>query len=283
MMITRVSMEEQLVAGPAAGLADEGVLAEQAWRSGNAIAAMAAADRVLAGGRDPGARAAGVAAAAAAADGALLDAAARWRGVAATLDGTPAVWAHGRAALAAGLAGHGDGAAEDLAQARRQLPDPAPRGLAVLIAGASAVVDALQGGFDGPTRRLAGLAATTVPADPLAADRWDELAVTVLAAGGDDHTAQLALADQPGRPSCRHQLLTAWLQLRTGQLTEARETMDGGDPHPHAAPQRGARGRRDGRAGPPVGQRPRAGHHLAAGGSGGGRGRCGAVPAGRLG
>jgi hypothetical protein len=80
MMITRLSMDDQLTAGPAAETADDGLLAEQAWRNGDAIAAMAAADRVLATGHDPGARAAGVAAAAAAADGALLDAAARCRG-----------------------------------------------------------------------------------------------------------------------------------------------------------------------------------------------------------
>jgi DNA-binding CsgD family transcriptional regulator len=201
------------------------MLAELAWRNGDAIAAMAAADRVLATGRDPGARAAGVAAAAAAADGALLDAAARWRGVAAALEGTAGVWAHGRAALAAGLAGDGHAAAQDLEQARRQLPDPAPRGLAVLIAGAGAVVDALQGGFETATRRLAGLAAATVPADPMASDRWDELAVTVVAAGGDDRAAQLILGGQAGRPSSRHQLLGAWLQLRTGHLNESRETL----------------------------------------------------------
>ena len=225
-MITRMSMDEHhLVAGPAADPGDDGLLVEQAWRNGDAIAAMAAADRVLAGGHDPGARAAGVAAAAAAADGALLDAATRWRGVAAAVDGTPAVWAHGRAALAAGLAGDAVAAAHDLEQARRSLPDPAPRGLAVLVDGASAVVDALQGGFDAATRRLAGLAASTVPADPLASDRWDELAVTVVAAGGDDHVAQLILGGQPGRRSSRHELLAAWLQLRTGHLEAAKETL----------------------------------------------------------
>jgi DNA-binding CsgD family transcriptional regulator len=225
MMITRLSMDDQLTAGPAAETADDGLLAEQAWRNGDAIAAMAAADRVLATGHDPGARAAGVAAAAAAADGALLDAAARWRGVAGAVDGTAGVWAHGRAALAAGLAGDGQAAAGDLERARRQLPDPAPRGLAVLVAGVGALVDALQGDFATATRRLAGLAAATVPADPLASDRWDELAVTVVAAGGDDHAAQLILGGQAGRSSSRHQLLAAWLQLRTGHLNEAKEAL----------------------------------------------------------
>ena len=224
-MITRVSMDEQLVAGPAADGSDDGTRAEQAWRDGDAIAAMAAADRVLAGGIDPGAKAAGVAAAAAAADGALLDAATRWRGVAAAVDGTPAVWALGRAALAAGLAGDGAAAAGDLARARTRLPDPAPRGLAVLVDGAAAVVAALHGGFDEATRRLAGLAAATVPVDALASDRWDELAVTVLAAGGDDHAAQLVLGGLPGRPTSRRELLAAWLRLRTGHLAEAKEAL----------------------------------------------------------
>ena len=105
MMITRLSMDEQLTAGPAAETADDGLLAEQAWRNGDAIAAMAAADRVLATGTRPGRAGGRGGAAAAAADGALLDAAARWRGVAGAVDGTAGVWAHGRAALAAGLAG----------------------------------------------------------------------------------------------------------------------------------------------------------------------------------
>ncbi len=64
-----------------------------------------------------------------------------------------------------------------------------------------------------------------MPADPLASDRWDELAVTVVAAGGDDHAAQLILGGQAGRPSSRHQLLAAWLQLRTGHLNEAKEAL----------------------------------------------------------
>jgi hypothetical protein len=53
------------------------------------VAAIEAADRVLAAGPDPGARAAGVAAAAGAADGALVDAAGRWRGIAAALGTEP--------------------------------------------------------------------------------------------------------------------------------------------------------------------------------------------------
>ena len=138
-----------------------------------------------------------MAAAAAAADGALLDAAARWRGSRprsrapresgrtagprwppawpGTATPPPRIWSRPPAAA-----------------------DPAPRGLAVLIAGAGAVVDALQGGFETATRRLAGLAAATVPADPMASDRWDELAVTVVAAGGDDRAAQLILGGQAG-------------------------------------------------------------------------------------
>ncbi len=225
MMINRVSIDEQFTAGPAADPGDDGRLAEQAWRNGDTIAAMAAADRVLAGGSDPGARAAGVAAAAAAADGALLDAAERWRGVAAALDGTPGVWAAGRAALAAGLAGDLAGAVRDLEQARRDVPDPAPRGLAVLLAGVATVVDALRGDLDVAARRLAGLAAATVPVDSLASDRWDELALTVLAAAADDPATQVAPAGRSGRGTSRHQLLEAWLQLRIGHLNSAREAL----------------------------------------------------------
>ncbi len=224
-MITRFSIDERMTAGPAAEAADDGVAAERAWRNGDVAEAMAAADRVLAHGTDPGARAAGVAAAAAAADGALLDAAERWRGVAAALDDVPGVWAAGRAALAAGLAGDTAAAARDLEQARRQAPEPAPRGLAVLLDGAAALVEALQGNIGGAARRLAGLAATTVPADPLASDRWDELAITVVAAAGDDHTAQVILGGRTGHPNSRHQLLGAWLRLRTGHLNDARDAL----------------------------------------------------------
>ncbi len=164
-----------------------------------------------------------MAAAAAAADGALLDAAGRWRGVAAVLDGTPGVWAAGRAALAAGLAGDVDAAARDLAGARRGLPDPAPRGLAVLLDGVDAVVDGLRGHFEPAARRLAGLAAATVPPDPLAVEPWDELAVTAVAASGDDRTARAMLGAQDDRGSPRRRLLAAWLDLRTGRLAAARD------------------------------------------------------------
>ncbi|MGH3615290.1 MAG: hypothetical protein ACRDRK_22380, partial [Pseudonocardia sp.] len=64
----------------------DGLLAERAWLDGDWMTAITACDRVLVSGTDIGSRAAGVAAAAAAADGALLDAAERWRGVAAALD-----------------------------------------------------------------------------------------------------------------------------------------------------------------------------------------------------
>jgi DNA-binding CsgD family transcriptional regulator len=224
-MITRFSTDERSTAGPSADPASTGERAEQAWREGDAVAAMAAADRVLATGHDPEARAAGVAAAAAAADGALRDAAERWRGVAATVHGTSAVWAAGRAALAAAVAGDVTAAAADLERARANAPEPAPRGLAVLLDGVSALVDALRGHLDPAGRQLAGLAATTVPADPLASDRWDELAVTVVAAAGDDQAAQLVLGGVLGRPTSRHQLLGAWLRLRTGHLPEAREAL----------------------------------------------------------
>jgi DNA-binding CsgD family transcriptional regulator len=201
----------------------DAVVAERAWRAGDALAAIEAADRALTTGTDHDGRAAAVAAAGAAADGALLDAAARWRGVAGVLDGAAATRAGARAALAAGLAGDVDTAVRDLAQAHRQLPDPAPRGLTVLLGGAGAVVEAVSGEFDRASRHLAGLAAATVPPDPLAAERWDELAVTVTAAGGDLDAARAALRGQSGAPTERARLLAAWLALRTGRLTEARD------------------------------------------------------------
>ena len=63
--------------------------AEQAWRDGDVLGAIEAADRALAAGTDSDGRAAAVAAAGAAADGALLDAAARWRGVGARSTARP--------------------------------------------------------------------------------------------------------------------------------------------------------------------------------------------------
>ncbi len=208
--------------GPTVRGADA-LLAEQAWRAGDAMAAIDAADRALATGSDPDGRAAGVAAAAAAADGTLLDAAARWRGVAGTLDGASGAWALGRAALAAALSGDLAAAVRDLDEARRWLPVPAPRGLTVLLDGAEAVVDAVRGDFADASRRLAGLAAATIPGDPLAVEPWDELAATVAAAGGDDRGAQAVLKGRTGSATSRHRLLTAWLDLRTGHHPEARE------------------------------------------------------------
>jgi DNA-binding CsgD family transcriptional regulator len=177
---------------------------------------------VLGAGTDQGGRAAAVAAAGAAADGGLLDAAARWRGVAGALDGAAAARAGGRAALAAGLAGDVAATVRDLAEAHRRLPDPAPRGLTVLLGGAGAVVEAVGGDFDGAARHLAGLAAASVAPDPLAAERWDELAVTVSAAGGDLDAAHAVLAGRAAPPTSRGRLLAAWLNLRRGHLTEAR-------------------------------------------------------------
>src|SRR5690349_18104421 len=204
---------------------DDALLAEQAWRAGDVVAAIHAADRALATGSDPGGRAAGVAAAAAAPDGALLVAAARWRGVAGTLDGASGAWALGRAALAAALTGDLAAATRDLDEARRWLPDPAPRGLAVLLDGTGAVVGGVRGDFTGASRRLAGLAAATVPGDPLAVEPWDELAATVAAAGGDDRAAHAVLSGRSGRQTSRQHLLTAWLDLRTGHLAEARDAL----------------------------------------------------------
>ncbi|MGD9530206.1 MAG: LuxR C-terminal-related transcriptional regulator [Pseudonocardia sp.] len=197
--------------------------AERAWLAGDVVTAIAAADRALGAGTDPGSRAAGVAAAAAAADGALRDAAARWRAVAATQDGTPAVEALGRAALAAALAGDVVAASGDVEQACGRMPDPAPRGLGVLVAGAAATLDALRGDVTGAARTLTGLAAATVPPDPLAAESWDELAAVVVAAAGQEATARAMLAAVPGEPTVRRRLLTAWTDLRGARLREAHE------------------------------------------------------------
>ncbi len=82
---------------------------------------------------------------------------------------------------------------------------------------------AVRGQFDPAARRLAGLAATTVPQDPLALEGWAELAGTVAVAGGDDQTARAMLRAHRGRlPTPRRLLLTAWLDLRAGRLEEAR-------------------------------------------------------------
>src|SRR5262249_37152665 len=168
--------------------------------------------------------AAGVAAAGAAADGALFDAADRWRGIATALGGTAGSWAGGRAALAATLAGDTQAAERDLAQARGVLPCAAPRGLTALLDGVDAVLEASRGEFDRAARRLAGLAVSTVPADPLAAQCRDELAMTVVVAAGDDRRAREMLAADTDRPqTTRHRLLMAWLDLRAGRLTDARK------------------------------------------------------------
>jgi DNA-binding CsgD family transcriptional regulator len=191
--------------------------ADQAWRAGDTTAAIEAADRVLAAGVDPHCLAAGVAAAAAAADGALFDAAARWRDIAASTDGAASALASGRAALVATLVGDLDTAERDLESAR-QATGPAPRGLTVLLDGVTATLGAIRGDFAAGARTLAGLAVATVPADPLAAERWADLAMAVLAAGEDDLTARALFTS----PSPRRLLVTAWLDLRAGRLAAAR-------------------------------------------------------------
>jgi DNA-binding CsgD family transcriptional regulator len=201
---------------------NDSALAERAWRAGDTITAIEAADRALAAAAVPDARAAGVAAAAAAADAALGEATARWRGVAAMVDGVAAVEARGRAALTAALAGDRDAATADLATARSGLADPAPRGVTVLLNGVEAVLDAVGGDLAGAATRLTGLAAATVPPDPFAVEPWPELAAEVVLAGGDDDTARAMLAAHDGPPGLRRLLLAAWLDLRAGRLAEAR-------------------------------------------------------------
>jgi DNA-binding CsgD family transcriptional regulator len=201
--------------------------ADQAWRAGDTTAAIEAADRVLAAGVDPHSLAAGVAAAAAAADGALFDAAVRWRDIAACCTGAAAAFASGRAALAATLVGDLEAAGRDLDLAR-QATGPAPRGLTVLLDGVSATLGAVRGDFAAAARKLAGLAVATVPADPLAAERWDNLTMAVLAAGEDDATARALFAST----SPRRLLVTAWLDLRAGRLADARAGVVAASAHP---------------------------------------------------
>ncbi|MGH3614485.1 MAG: helix-turn-helix domain-containing protein, partial [Pseudonocardia sp.] len=98
-----------------------------------------------------------------------------------------------------------------------------PRGLTVLLEGADATVEAIRGGFKQAARRLAGLAAATVPPDMLAPELWGDLVVAVVAAGGDDGTARAMLGAHTGRPATRQQLLTAWLDMRAGRLAQARD------------------------------------------------------------
>ncbi|MDT7789899.1 MAG: hypothetical protein QOF58_8318 [Pseudonocardiales bacterium] len=198
------------------------VAAELAWREGDTASAIETADRILTEGTDQDCLAAGVAAAAAAADGALFDAAARWRVIAASLNGAPGVTAAARAALAACLAGDLDAATSDLAAARARLSGAAPRGLTVLLNGVDAALEAVRGSFAPAARKLAGLAAATVPADPMAAEQWGDLAVTALIAGGHDASASELLAMFADRPTPRRHLLTAWLHLRAGRLAAAR-------------------------------------------------------------
>ncbi|MDQ4118683.1 MAG: hypothetical protein M3235_17230, partial [Actinomycetota bacterium] len=84
-------------AGP--GPEPDGPGVEELWRDGDVLGAMSTADRLLASGTDVDFRAAGVTAAAAAADGALLEAATRWRAIAGGVDSGAGVGALGRAAL----------------------------------------------------------------------------------------------------------------------------------------------------------------------------------------
>lgn len=209
-------------------LESDGLRADRAWRAGDVAAAIEAADHALARGDDPQCLAAGVAAAAAAADGALFDAAQRWRAVASTLDGAPGALAAGRGALAASVVGDVEDAEADLVAARQMVSGATPRGLTVLLDGVSAALEAMRGEFDTAARRLAGLAVATVPADPMASERWEDLAVTVVVAGGDDRAAWDMLTAHPERPrTARRRLLKAWLDLRTGRLAAARAGLAG--------------------------------------------------------
>jgi DNA-binding NarL/FixJ family response regulator len=197
--------------------------ADRAWRAGELTEAIEAADTALARGSDPDGLAAGVAAAASAADGALLDAADRWRAITSTVDGVPGALAAGRAALAASLAGDTASAQRDLAAAVAMVSGAAPRGLSVLLAGVEATLAAVRGEFAAAARRLAGLAVARVQADPLAAEGWADLALIATVAGGNDAVAGDMLAASTHRPlTTRQVLIRAWLDLRAGRLADAR-------------------------------------------------------------
>jgi DNA-binding CsgD family transcriptional regulator len=197
--------------------------ADQAWRAGRFTEAIEVADAALARGADPDGLAAGVAAAASAADGALLDAADRWRAIASRVDGVPGAVAAGRAALAASLAGDIEAAERDLATAAAMVPGAAPRGLSVLLGGVDATLAAVRGEFAAGARRLAGLAVARVQADPMAAEGWAELAVTATVAAGNDAMAYDMLTASTNRPlTTRQVLIKAWLDLRAGRLADAR-------------------------------------------------------------
>jgi DNA-binding CsgD family transcriptional regulator len=201
----------------------DGWRADRAWRAGNFTEAIEAADAALARGSDPDGLAAGVIAAASAADGALLDAADRWRAIASTVDGALAALAAGRAALAASLAGDTAAAERDMASAAAMVPGAAPRGLSVLLAGLEATLAAVRGEFAAAARRLAGLAVARVQADPMAAEGWADLALAATVAGGNDAMAWDMLAAWSNRPlTTRQVLMRAWLDLRAGRLADAR-------------------------------------------------------------
>ena len=181
-------------------LENDGLRADRAWRAGDVAAAIEAADHALARGDDPQCLAAGVAAAAAAADGALFDAAERWRAVASTLDGAPVRWPVAGARWPRAVVG-------DVEAAERDLATRAADGLRRRAARADRAAGRRLGdaGRDArrvrhASRRLAGLAVATVPADPMASERWDDLAVTVVVAGGDDRTAWDMLTAHSDRP-----------------------------------------------------------------------------------
>lgn len=202
---------------------DAATRAERLWCAGDVFAAMELADRALAADADPAGHAAAVAAAASAADGTLHDAARRWRAVSAAAGGD--LRATGRAALAAALTGDATAAGADLAAARRLLPDPAPRAHGMLVGAVAAVVDALHGDLDGAARRLTGLATASVAPDLLAVERCDELAACVLAVAGNGRAAR-ALLERPASPTtARRPLLAAWLDLRAGRVSAAREAL----------------------------------------------------------
>ena len=152
---------------PGGPRSDAGAAAEQAWRDGDVLGAIEAADRALAAGDRlrtagrPGWPRRGPRPTGPCSTPPPAGAGSRARSTARPPPARPAGRRWPRR-----LAGDVAAAVGDLATARDQLPDPAPRGLTVLLGGAGAVVEARGRRARPASRHLAGLAAASVRARP---------------------------------------------------------------------------------------------------------------------
>ena len=265
-MITRLSMDEQLVAGPAADPADDGLLAEQAWRSGDAIAAMAAADRVLAAGVDPGA------------PGGRRGRGRGGRRRCAAGRGRPLARGRGRAGRHRGGVGARPGRAGRRAGRGRRRRGPRS-GAGPPAAARPGPARAGRAASPGPAPWSTRCAAAFDGGDPAAgragrrhrAGRRAGLGPLGRAGGhrGRGRRRRPRRPAGPGRPAGPPEQPPP----AAGRLAAAAHRAadrgqgdaDRGRPHPGAAPQRGARRRGDGGAGPPLGQRARDGRRPGSG------------------